>query len=247
MYNVLSNRDGNTDTNNNATATTITQTAAAATMGSRLGNTYAHTHIPVHRKVVSIAINQLLANQSALYQQMTTLSFHTPSERNNMFQIPPIQTLTILVIPPPFAIEGFTSGRSAHGSKHRECGHGCNGCKCTPFADHMAGHGGGGFLGGTSGGIPPFQRGDAFPQMGWHQMNPPHSNIVKKYVHWNACYSCGFNIEDGHTLAICPAQWRKVTHIGACTCENAQGYLSQGYDACTKGMHKTVFPGGRTF
>jgi hypothetical protein len=124
MYNVLSTREGNTDIDNNATAMTITQNAAPATTGSTLGNTYALTNIPVHSKVLT-AINQLLANQAALYQQMAALSFHALAQRNNMFQVPPIQTLNILGIPPPFAIGGnATSCRSVHGSRRHECGHG---------------------------------------------------------------------------------------------------------------------------
>ncbi len=69
---------------------------------------------------------------------------------------------------------------------------------------------------------------------------------MEKYTNWNACYSCSFDVEDGHTSASCPAQWGKATHVDAFTHENAQGYLSQGYDACTKEMHEMVFPGGRT-
>jgi hypothetical protein len=214
IYNVLSTRNGNTDTNNNETAMTITQTVAAAATGSMLGNTYTHTNFPVHSEV-SITINQLLANQAALFQQMAALSFNAPAQRSNMFQAPPIQTLTILGIPPSFAIGGATLGRSALGRRCRECGRGCSGCMQTPFTYHMAGRGNGGFLAGASGGIPPFQQGGAFPQMGRHRMNPPHSNIMKKYATWNACYSCGFDIEDGHTLATCPTQWRKATNVDA--------------------------------
>jgi hypothetical protein len=70
---------------------------------------------------------------------------------------------------------------------------------------------------------------------------------MKKYANWNACNSCGFDIKDGHMLATCLAQWCKATHNNAFTCENAQGYLSQGYDLCNKGMHKMVIPGGKMF
>jgi hypothetical protein len=45
------------------------------------------------------------------------------------------------------------------------------------FADHRAGHGGGGFLGGAVSGIQPFQQGGAFPQMGRHRMNTPHFGL----------------------------------------------------------------------
>ncbi len=157
---------------------TITQTVAPATTGSTLGNTYMHTNVPVHSKV-STAINQLSANQAALYHQMAALSFHVAAQRNNMFQVHLIQTLTIPGIPPPFAFGGATGGRGARGSRHCERRHGRGGCIRTPFANHMAGHGTGGFLTSAGGSILPFQQGSAFPQMGRHRMNPPHSNVVK--------------------------------------------------------------------
>jgi hypothetical protein len=149
MYNVLSACNGNTDINDNATARTITKTAVATTKGSTLGNTYVHTNASVHSKL-STTINQLLVNQAALYHQMAALSFHAPVQINNMFQVPSIQTLIIPGIPPPFAIGGATLGRSTCGGKHREGGCGNSGCGRTPFADHMAGHGGGLKKGGSS-------------------------------------------------------------------------------------------------
>ncbi len=162
----MGNREGDTNAGNDVTATKITQMVVVAIMGSMLGNTYASTHVPVHSKVSS-AINQLLANQAALYQQMAALSFHAPPLRNSMFQVPLIQTLTIPGIPPPFAVEGFTSGRSAQGSRGHECGCGRGGRGRKPFADHLAGCGGGGVsLAATGGGIPPFQQVGTFPQMG---------------------------------------------------------------------------------
>ncbi len=69
-----------------------------------------------------------------------------------------------------------------------------------------------------------------------------YSNVNKVYGNWNACYSCGFDIEDGHTLMTCLRDWRKLTHIEAFTLRNAQSYIVAGYDCCTRGMHKTVLP-----
>jgi hypothetical protein len=62
------------------------------------------------------------------------------------------------------------------------------------------------------------------------------------YGNWTACYSCGFDIKDGHTSKTCPRDWRKSTHIEAFTRGNAQSYITAGYDCCTRGMHKTVLP-----
>jgi len=41
---------------------------------------------------------------------------------------------------------------------------------------------------------------------------PMYSNIIKKYSNWNVCFSCGFDVEDGHTSKTCPAPWRRANH-----------------------------------
>jgi hypothetical protein len=73
--------------------------------------------------------------------------------------------------------------------------------------------------------------------------NPDYSNIYKRHNNWNVCFSCGFDIEDGHTSMTCP--FKKANHQQAFSRENAQQFISAGYDPCTKGMHKTVLPGQR--
>jgi hypothetical protein len=73
--------------------------------------------------------------------------------------------------------------------------------------------------------------------------NPDYSNIYKRHNNWNVCFSCGFDVEDGHTSATCP--FKKANHQQAYTRENAQQFITAGYDPCTKGMHKTVLPGQR--
>ncbi len=91
MYNVLG--DGyNTDSGTKGTVATppvpITQTAAMAT-GSMMGNTYGAT-IPSE---ISNAINQLAANQTAIMNQMTAMSFnplphHKPKRQQNTMFLP---------------------------------------------------------------------------------------------------------------------------------------------------------------
>ena len=76
-------------------------------------------------------------------------------------------------------------------------------------------------------------------------VNPPHSNITKKFNNWNACYSCGFDVQDEHTSQTCPLHWRRATHDEGYTRQNAQAYLNQGYDCSTKNMHKTMLPAPR--
>jgi hypothetical protein len=63
-------------------------------------------------------------------------------------------------------------------------------------------------------------------------------NPVKQYNNWNMCYSCGFDVEDGHTLVTCP--FCKPTHQTGFTRANAQQYNAGGHDACQRGVHKTL-------
>jgi hypothetical protein len=63
---------------------------------------------------------------------------------------------------------------------------------------------------------------------------------VKRYANWNACFACGFIVEDGHTSMMCPMQWRKPNHQVGYTQVNAAGYAV--YGPCTKDQNKTQFP-----
>ncbi len=123
----------------------------------------------------------------------------------------------------------------------------------TPFADHMR----------MTGGSPAMQNPVFTPTRGGKQVPPIHggtqmnpfqggqqqarkkldfSNIYKWHNNWNVCFSCGFDVEDGHTSATCP--FKKANYQMAFTRENAQQFIAAGYDPCTKGMHKTVLPRG---
>ncbi len=225
-----------TDTTNNAT--TVTQTAAY-TMGSTLGNTYGGaTPIPLE---ISTAINQLAANQVAIQQQMAPMTFTTNSPSpHTQFQIPPILNMG----QQPFA--GVAQGIYNIGQGGGGCQQGgrCRGCT----GSRGGGCGRGAFaqqIPGGFGGIPPFVNGPpvAFvPPTGARVNAPFQSNLTKRYANWNVCWSCGFDVEDGHTLAMCPTHWRKTDHQVGFTRRNAQQWINQGYAPCTKGMHKTKLP-----
>jgi hypothetical protein len=58
--------------------------------------------------------------------------------------------------------------------------------------------------------------------------NPPHSNIVKMYANWNVCFSCGFDIEEGHTSQTCPTHWRKMNHQEEFTRKNSRQWINAG-------------------
>ena len=76
-----------------------------------------------------------------------------------------------------------------------------------------------------------------------HRCNAEFSNIYKQHNNWNVCFSCGFDVEDGHTSDTCP--FKKWNHQVSYTCDKAQQFIAAGYDPCTKGMHKSVLPSGR--
>ncbi len=73
----------------------------------------------------------------------------------------------------------------------------------------------GGFQGNAAEGVPPYRppvapamKGGYGPSGGYIPRGPPaqanvqqqpYSNVVKGYSDWNACYSCGFDMVDGHT------------------------------------------------
>ena len=61
-----------------------------------------------------------------------------------------------------------------------------------------------------------------------HVQPPPYSNLMKKFANWNACYSCGFDVAEGHTSQTCPQHLRKPDHDIYFTRQNAQQYIDQG-------------------
>jgi hypothetical protein len=69
----------------------------------------------------------------------------------------------------------------------------------------------------------------------------PYSNVVKRYANWNACYSCGFDVDNGHTSMLCPPHLRKATHQIGFNHQNAQQFLDLGHPCSTRNRHKTQF------
>jgi len=108
------------------------------------------------------------------------------------------------------------------------------------WTPHHVNHGGKtpGYMG------PPTIGGEYFatPPQTQHVQAPLYSNLTKKFVNWNACYSCGFDVPDGHTSQTFPHHLRKPDHDIHFTRQNAQQYIDQGYNCATKYRHKTVFP-----
>jgi hypothetical protein len=70
--------------------------------------------------------------------------------------------------------------------------------------------------------------------------NPRFSNIVKVFVNQNACFTCGFDVDDWHTSATCPN--KKAGRQDGFTCSNYMEYERANHQFCRKGMHKTMYP-----
>ena len=95
---------------------------------------------------------------------------------------------------------------------------------------------------GSNGGIPITPGGAGFVGQPATQA-AAYLNITKMFANWNVCYTCGFDIEDGHTLVTCPRGWCKPNHQEGFDRNNAQAYINAGWKPSTKGRHKTQFPG----
>jgi hypothetical protein len=244
IYNAFEKGKEDTDDDMVDTIVTVPQAAATATMaGSSLGTTPGST---VNVEIVA-AISQLSVYQTAIMSQLAAMNFAPTTAQDtrrtqHMFQAPPIQQLAIPV-QQSFQQSAFNGGRRGG----RGLGHGCRGQGCTPFADHM--RMAGGIPAMSSAVFPLARRGMQIPLInGGAQMTPSQggqqrqhmSNIYKRFNNWNVCFSCGFDIENGHTSTTCP--FKKANHQMSFTRENAQQFIAVGYDPCTKGIHKSVLP-----
>jgi hypothetical protein len=248
-YNVL--EEGNGEDTNDDTVTTIMQTAALTTA---TGGRAPSGGTAISAKVTA-AINQLLANQTAIMPQMAAATAQmaaltvVPTLAQNarayalrkQFYVPPIQQIAVPMQQPFSAVGAYPTG---WGGQRGGCG--CNqgghrgGRSRTPFADSMRG----------AGAVPMMTK--MMPHGGSIAQPPPQNataaqktgflNIYKLHNNWNACFSCGFDIKDGHTSITCPFKW--WNHQDSFTCRNAQQFIVAGYDPCTKGMHKRVLPAG---
>ena len=191
---------------------------------------------------VNAAITQLAANQQAMMTQMMAYGAANanPSRARVVAAIP--QTLGVhnFNIPAMSTFQPFTQhgGRQGGGRGRgtRAPNQGGRRNPRTPFADYTA------RTGGRGGGIPAFiptTIGGVTPARNTAAM---YSNIVKKHNNMNACFSCGFDVEDGHTSRTCPHDWRRTNHQEAYDRNNAQQYIDAGYDPSTKAKHKSQLP-----
>jgi hypothetical protein len=255
--------ESNDDSSVDTTTTNIAPTAN--TTGSTLGQTYNASTVPDE---LAAAIRTIADNQQALYQHIAPLSQQVAALSHNdtlrqagtqaTFPPPPINQLHV----PAFGAlatdrvaqpNGYQGGRVAQPGGYQQgrgnsvaqpggnnCGRGYGrgrgrysrrtnrgGRGRTAFADYVPS--GRGSLYGASGGT--------------NTHRPFQSNMVKTHNNWNVCYSCGFNVEDGHDSMPCHMDWRKPGHNVYFTRPNAQQKLDAGCNACTRGIHKSILPG----
>jgi hypothetical protein len=244
MYTILGD-DDNDDTT--ATDTTLTHTAMMnAAMASTGNATTAATSL--HESVIN-AINQLNANQALMVQQMAALSLNNAQRppAQIMVPVPQMQQLTIptqvpyagAAMPTAFNMgRGGCVGRGGRGGQSRGGGRG----QRTPFATHLQNQAQGRGGSGNNGGIPIAPGGAGIVGQPATQA-AAYSNVTKMFANWNVCYTCEFDIEDGHTSVTCPRGWCKPNHQEGFDRSNAQAYINAGWKPSTKGRHKTQFPG----
>ena len=250
------------DSSVDTTTTIIAPTAN--TSGSTLGQTYQAATVPDE---LAAAIRTIADNQQALYQHIAPLSqqmaalSHQDSQRQAAFPHPPIAQLQVPSFGAPAVARvaqpngyqgsrvaqpggfqqgtrgntvaqpggysngrGYGRGRGRYGRRSNRGGRGR-----TAFADYVP-SGRGGSYGATS-------------ATGGNAHRPFQSNLVKTHNNWNVCYSCGFDVEDGHDSMTCHMDWRKAGHDVYFTRANAQQKLDAGCNASTRGIHKSILPG----
>ena len=115
---------------------------------------------------------------------------------------------------------GYGRGRGRYGCRSNRGGRGR-----TAFADYV-----------------PSGCGGSYSATGGNNTHRPfQSNLVKVHNNWNVCYSCGFDVKDGHDSMTCHMDWRKPGHDMYFTRANAQQKLDAGCNA--RGMHKSILSG----
>ena len=198
----------NNDDDTTATDTTLTHTAVmnAATLST--GSALA-AETTVHESVIN-AINQINANQAALVQHMVAMSLNNTQRPPALITVP-VPQMKQLTIPMPVPYAGvampaaFNMGQVGCGSRGGRGGQSRRGGRGqrTPFANHMQNQAQGRGGRGNTGAIPIASGGAGIVGQPETQA-AAYSNITKMFANWNVCYSCGFDIENGHTLVTCP-------------------------------------------
>ena len=227
-----------------STETVATQMAALTYQSQLTATTAANSSKQMNQYIQSLANQQdlLHQNQHQMMEQMAALSFNQSDAGRGIGR----QGRGQLQPPAQFTHSGYGRGGQAAPNGFRRGGGQGRG------RGRGRGQGPPGFATGhgppfttvTAGRAPGYMAPQADYATSPHAqtIQPPYSNIAKKHANWNACYSCGFDVPDGHTSQTCPYHMRKPDHDIHFTRQNAQQYIDHGYNCATKNRHKTVFP-----
>jgi hypothetical protein len=200
---------GNDSDEDDSTETVATQMAALTYQSQLTATTAANSSQQMGQCMQTLANQQdlLHQNQHQMMEQMAALSFNQSDagrgiRRQGRGQFQP---------PAPFTPTGFGQGgqaapngfgrRGQGQGRGRGCGQGPPGFatgRRPPFTTITAGR--------APGYMAPQSAGGGYyatPPLAQHVQAPPYSNLTKKYANWNACYSCGFDVPDGHTSQTC--------------------------------------------
>ncbi len=227
-----------------STETVATQMAALTYQSQLTATTAANSSQQMGQYMQTLAHQQdlLHQNQHQMMEQMAALSFNQSNAgcgigRQGRGPPPPLAP----VAPNRFRRTNY-SGRGGQGrGRGRNRGRGppaFNVGRAPPIMPFTAGRAPG-YMG-----LPPATVGGYYapPPQAQQVQAPPYSNVMKRFANWNACYSCGFDVAEGHTSQTCPQHLRKPDQDGHFTHQNAQQYIDAGYGCSTKNRHKTVFP-----
>ena len=152
--------------------------------------------------------------------------------------MPPSATYTPLINPPPrttqyppaFAPSQYNAyGRGGTGRRPMRGGRSGRGRYAYPIAAPPL---------PSTGNIPPpgpNLHGTYTPNRGNTSPNPQ-----KWYNNWNYCYTCGFDIKQGHTSATCA--YPNTHHQPTCTRTNVDQYAPLGHRPSFRARHKINLP-----
>ena len=252
QHNAFGALAGNDSDGEDSTETVATNLAALTYQSQLTATTAANSSQQMGQYMQTLAHQQdlLHQNQHQMMEQMAALSFNQSDAGRGIgrpgrgqHQQPAPFTPNGFGRGGQFSPQGFGRGAGQGRGRGRGRGRGPPPGYATgrgpPITTIIAGRGPGYMA-------PPAASGGyyATPPQTQQMPPPPYSNLTKRHANWNACYSCGFDVPDGHTSQTCPQHLRKPDHDIYFTRQNAQQYIDQGYNCATKNRHKTVFPQG---
>jgi hypothetical protein len=209
------------DTEEESVDGSVTTQVAALTYQSQLtANTGANTSVRLEQQLVHLMAQQQMMHKDMhqLIVGLNAVMFNQSDEGRGVGR---------------FAARGYSGGYSRHARSRR--GHSYHGRGPGPsvFGYSPAGgfppivEGPPGFLqsvpspGGLQAYHPP-PGGSFHPTTLGGQHAPPYSNKVKRFSNWNVCYSCDFDVADGHISMTCPLHMCKPGHDVHFSHQNSQ-------------------------